>query len=156
PGVLRIKDQLKAYADTLLKNYDVTDIASRKELLTLQVGAAIIDNRWDDVMAICDQIQAAQEKPSAKAMTCLITRSYARAAKGVGEDSPTFPDRFEQELRESTAKLDWTVTQDELQELRAQFQVMSRNLILGSLQALDANAAAQNNKVGVGFGADII
>ena len=156
PALDRIKDQVESYVDMVLRDYDVPDTSTRKQLLTLQLQAAIIENRWDDVITISEGIQAIEDKPSAKATAGLITRSYARAAKGVGEDSPLFADRFQQELEGATAKLDWSVTQDELQELRAQYQLMSRDLLLGSLQGLDANAAAQNNQVGLGLAAAVV
>jgi hypothetical protein len=156
PALDKIKDEVESYVDMVLRDYDIPDISTRKQLLTLQLQAAIIENRWDDVIAISEGIQAIEDKPSAKATAGLITRSYARAAKAVGEDSPQFPDRFQQELETATAKLDWSVTQDELQELRAQYQLISRDLLLGSLQGLDANAAAQNNKVGLGLAAALV
>jgi hypothetical protein len=75
----------------------------------------------------------------------------------VGEDSPKFRDTFRAELQKSVAAIDWTVAQDPLQAMRGQYQLMSKEVLIGSLQgALDANAAAQNNKVGFGMGAGVV
>ena len=86
-----------------------------------------------------------------------MSGAYARAAKAVGEDSPQFAARFETELQVAVKALDWAVAQDALQATRGQFQLASKDLLVGSLQGgLDPNAAAQNNKVGVGIAAAII
>ena len=156
PGLDRIKDQLEAYAESLAKGYEIRDLATRKQILGLQLQLAVVENRWDDVIALSQQSQALEEKPAAKAMSGLLIRSYARAAKAVGEDSAKFADRFQSELEGALAKLDWTLVQDDLQAMRGQYQLISKELLLGSLQGLDANAAAQNNKVGVGIAAGVV
>jgi subtilisin family serine protease len=157
PGYDKVAETVEAHAADILKNYDVRDIATRQGLLARLLQAAMIENRWDDALKISDQIEALEQKPAAKAMSGLLTRAYARAAKAVGENSPQFQDRFEAEFKAAVAKLDWTLTQDQLQAMNAQYQLMTRDLLIGSLQgSLDANAAAQNNKVPVGFAAGIV
>jgi hypothetical protein len=90
-------------------------------------------------------------------MVGLVSNAYARAAMAVGEGSPGFRDAFKAQLEKNVAALNWTVAQDPLQAMRGQFQLMSRDLLIGSLQgSLDANAAAQGNKVGFGMGAGLV
>ncbi|HET7816820.1 MAG TPA: S8 family serine peptidase [Sphingomicrobium sp.] len=157
PGFDKVRDQVEAYAQGVLDGYEVRDVATRKQLLSLLLQVAIAENRWDDVIAFSQRIEALEEKPAAKATAGLLSRAYARAAKAVGEDSPQFADRFGQEFEKSVAAVDWSLGQDTLQAMRSQFQLMSRDVLVGSLQgALDANAAAQGNKVGVGIAAGVI
>jgi subtilisin family serine protease len=157
PAFDRIRDQVEAYAKNVLDTYDVRDVATRKELLSLLQQVALSENRWDDALALSAQIRELEDKPSAKATSGLMSGAYARAAKAVGEDSPQFAARFETELQAAVKALDWAVAQDALQATRGQFQLASKDLLVGSLQGgLDPNAAAQNNKVGVGIAAAII
>jgi subtilisin family serine protease len=75
----------------------------------------------------------------------------------VGENSPQFAARFEEEFRKSVQAVDWTLGQDTLQAMRSQFQLMSRDLILGTYQgSLDPNAEAQGLKVGAGIAAAVL
>lgn len=157
PQFEAIRDTVEAYAKDVLDNYEVRDVETRKSMLSLLLQISLSENRWDDAIAYSKQIEALEEKPAAKATAGLLTRAYARAAKAVGEDSPQFPARFEQEFAASVKAVDWTVGQDTLQAIRSQFQLMSKDVLIGSLQGgFDTNAAAQGNKVGIGLAAGII
>lgn len=156
-GLEQVEDAVAAYVADLQKNYDIRDVATQRELLGLQLQDAVVDNRWDQALGLIERIRATEDKPASRAMSGLITGSYVRAAKAVGEGSPQFADRFEAELRQAVNALDWTLTQDALQSMRGQYQLISRDLIVGSLQGgLDPNAAAQGNKVGVGIASAVV
>src|SRR5262245_29849120 len=156
PDIVRIQREVEDYVEMMFRDYEIPDVGTRRQLVAIQLQVAFAEKRWDDVIRLVDQLRVLEDKPSSKAMDGLITSSYARAAKAVGVDSPQFGDRFQQEFSSAVAKLDWSVTQDELQSLRGEYQVMTRDLIIGSLDQLDSVAAAQNNKVQPEFAAFII
>jgi hypothetical protein len=156
PDIVRIQREVEDYVEMMFRDYDIPDVGTRRQLVAIQLQVAFAEKRWDDVIRLVNQLRALEDKPSSKAMDGIITSSYARAAKAVGVDSPQFGDRFQQEFTTAVAKLDWSVTQDELQSLRGEYQVMTRDLIIGSLDQLDSVAAAQNNKVLPEFAAFII
>jgi subtilisin family serine protease len=152
-----LETQLEAYVRDLLTNYDIKDRTTRMQLLSLQAQDALVDNRWDEYLKLADEIAALEEKPAQRAVSGLLGRAYARAAKAVGESSPQFGDRFETELRTALQALDWTLVADSIQASRGSYQTMSRDLVLGSLQGgLDTAAAAQNNKMDIGVVAGLI
>jgi hypothetical protein len=156
-GYDKVREEVEAYAQGILDSYDVRDRATQQQLLSLLLSVALAENRWDDAIALSEKIEGLEEKPAAKATAGLLTRSYARAAKAVGEDSPQFADRFQQEFEQAVQAVDWTLGQDTLQAMRGQFQLISKDLLIGGLQGgLDANAAAQGNKVGVGIAAAVV
>jgi subtilisin family serine protease len=157
PQLEALEAQLEAYVRDLLTNYDIQDRSTRMGLLSLLAQDAMVDNRWDEYLSLSDQIAALEDKPAQRAMSGLLGRAYARAAKAVGEDSPQFDDRFEAELRTSVQALDWTLVADSIQASRGSFQTMSRDLVVGGLQGgLDAAAAAQNNKVDIGIAGALV
>lgn len=156
PEIARIQREVDAYVEMMFRDYDIEDVGTRRQLVAIQLQVAFAEKRWDDVIKLVALLRALEDKPSSKAMDGLITSSYARAAKAVGVDSPQFADRFQQEFSSAVAKLDWSVTQDELQSLRGEYQLMTRDLIIGSLDQLDSVASAQNNKVLPEFAAFII
>jgi hypothetical protein len=157
PALSGIKDKVEAHAEHLLRDYDIKDASTAKQVRSVLIQVALAENRWADVLRLNEEIRALEEKPAAKAMTGLVSNAYARAAMAVGEDSPQFRPAFKAELEKSVAALDWTVAQDPLQAMRGQYQLMSRDLLIGSLQGgLDANAAAQNMKVGFGMGVGLV
>ena len=156
-GYDQVRDAVEAYAKGVLDGYEIRDRATEQQLLSLLLQVALVENRWDDAIALSERIEALEEKPAAKATAGLLTRSYARAAKAVGEDSPQFADRFQQEFEAAVKAVDWKLGEDTLQAMRSQFQLLSKDLLIGSLQGgLDPNAEAQGNKVGVGLAAGIV
>ena len=157
PELDAIKDKVEAHALGLLRDYDIKDAATAKQLRGVLVQVAMAENRFADVLRLSEEIRGLEEKAAAKSMVGLVSNAYARAAMAVGEDSPRFRDAFKAELEKNVAALDWTVSQDPLQAMRGQFQLMSRDLMVGGLQgSLDPNAAAQGNKVGFGMGAGLV
>lgn len=152
-----LETQLEAYVSDLIANYDIKDRTTRQGLLGLQAQDALNDNRWDEYIRLSEQLAALEEKPAQRATIGLIGRSYARAAKAVGETSPQFPDRFEAELRSAVQALDWTLVADTIQANRGSMQTLSRDLLVGSLQGgLDPLAAAQGNKLDIGMVAQML
>jgi hypothetical protein len=156
-GFDAVKDKVEAHAEGVLRDYDIKDATTAKQMRGVLLQVALVENRWDDVIRLSEEIRALEDKPAAKATAGLLTGAYARAAKAVGEDSSQFKDRFKAEFERAVAALDWTLTQDTLQAMRGQFQLMSREVMIGGLQgALDANAAAQGNKVGLPMAAGVV
>jgi hypothetical protein len=156
-GFDAVKDKVEAHAETLLRDYDIKDASTAKQVRSVLLQVAMAENRWADVLRLSAEIRELEDKPAAKAVSGLLSNAYARAAMAAGEASPGFRDAFRAELAKSVAAIDWTVAQDALQAMRGQFQLISRDLLLGSLQGgLDANAAAQGMKVGFGMGAGLV
>jgi subtilisin family serine protease len=157
PGYDAVRGDVKAYAERLLNSYEIRDPATKKQVLSLLLQVAMVENRWDDVVSYSQQIEALEDKPAARATAGLMSRAYARAAKAVGENDPRFADRFQQEFKKSVDAVDWTFGQDTLQGMRSQFQLISRDLLIGTFQgSVDPNAEAQGMKVGVGIAAAIV
>ena len=157
PQLEALEAQLEAYVRDLLANYDIQDRSTRMSLLGLLAQDALVDNRWDEYLKLSEEVAALEEKPAQRAVSGLISRAYARAAKAVGENSPQFGDRFETELRTAVQALDWSLVGDNIQATRGSYQTMSRDLVIGGLQGgLDTAAAAQNNKVDIGIAAALM
>jgi Subtilase family len=144
------RKMVAAYADDLLTNYDIRDRAARRGILSLAASMALAGHEWDKALALSAQAAALEEKPSAKATAGIMTRAYAGAAK----EHPVGTDAFAQDFQARFAKevnaLDWATTSDALKATRSQFQLMSKSLLLGSLNTIDVAAANSGNKVGMG------
>ena len=156
-GFETVKDEVERHVLKILQDYDIQDKATARQLRSVLVQVAMAENRWADALKLSEEIRGLEEKPAARAMVGLVGNAYARAAIAAGEGTPAFAGAFKAELEKSVTALDWAVVQDALQSMRGQFQLLSRDLMVGGLQgALDANAAAQNMKVGFPMGAGIV
>lgn len=152
-----LEAKLEAYARDLLSNYDIQDRATRRTLLGYLAQDALVDDRWDEYLKLSDEVAALEDKPAQRAVSGLVGRAYARAAKAVGENDARFPDRFEAELRAAVQSFDWALVADAIQASRGSIQTISRDLVIGSIQAsIDAAAAAQNKKVDVAVAGTLI
>jgi subtilisin family serine protease len=152
-----VRDKVQAHAESLLSDYDIQDKATAKQVRATLMQIAIAENRWADALKLAEEVRALEEKPAAKATVGLLSGAYARAAMAVGEDSPNFKDAYRKELEKAVAGLDWAVAQDPLQATRGQMQLISRDLLVGSIQGgMDANAQAQGMKVGYAMAASMV
>ena len=153
-----VKDQVEAYAAGLLGGgYEIRDRATEKQLRTVLMQVAISENRWKDALRLAEEIRALEDKAAAKAMVGVTSIPYARAALAVGEGSPRFAAAFKAEFEKSVAALDWAVVQDALQAMYGQYQLVSRDVMIGGIQGNhDKNAEAQGMKVGFGMGAGVV
>ena len=157
PALDAISDRVEAHVETIVRDYEIRDKTTEKSMRSLLLQIAMAENRWADALRLNEEIRALEDKPSARATSGLLSVAYAKAAMRAEEGTAAFREAFADEFGKAVAGLDWEVTQDAVQALRGQFQLISRDLIVGSLQGgADANAAAQENKVGFGMGAGLV
>jgi hypothetical protein len=95
-----IKDKVEAHAEHLLRDYDIRDAATAKQVRSVLAQVAMAENRWADVLRLNEEVKALEEKAAAKAMIGLISGSYARAALAVGEDEPAVQAQVQGRARE--------------------------------------------------------
>ena len=140
-----LKSELRADVQGILSRYHLADAATERELRETLRTIAMLDGRWSDVLRLTQEIQAVEQKPSARATTGLLPDSYARAALAAGSDKgEVFATEFRSELARRVDALDYELAQDALQRTKAQFELLTAALLEGELTgSMDPNAEAQ-------------
>jgi hypothetical protein len=91
PQLEALETQLDAYVRDLLTNYDIQDRTTRRSLLGLQAQDALVDDRWDEYLKLSEEVAALEDKPAQRAVSGLLGRAYARAARLLGKAAHNSP-----------------------------------------------------------------
>lgn len=154
--------------DSVLSGYDIRDSATQRDLLGARLDLELLNgNRAgaqvtaDQILiaarlhlelpngnragalATIDQIRALDEKPAAWLTEGLLLRPLLNAWQQTGSDSnAAFRQAFEEDFLAELRGLPWAVTQDTLKKYRADLELVSKDLLLGSAkESLDPQVA---------------
>ncbi|MEO0982056.1 MAG: S8 family serine peptidase [Pseudomonadota bacterium] len=153
-----LRGDVEAEIDGLLSGYEIQDAATKRGLIGAKRTILLEKGDWEGALALGDEIRALEDKPAAKAMSGILTDAYARAALATGgTDSEAFSEAFDAELRAALGPLDLEITRDVLEATRGQFQILSANLLKGSLEGqLDVVAEQAGMEISRGMAGGIV
>ena len=121
-----------------LRDYDIEDRATRIGFLGTLGQIAVLQGRLDDALALSAQARGLQEKPALKLLAGFQFRPLVASLRA---PAASRTDVYLSEFRKELAALPYEQVQAELKSMRASFEVMSPNLIVGSAeQRLDPAA----------------
>ena len=150
--------ELSASVASLLAEYDIKDASTRRGLLEVQRSIALVEQRWDDALALSPEIRALHDKPADQAWSGVLTDTLAVAAKEAGAASgEAFTQAFRRLYQARIESLDYTVVGDEIENLRGTASIITPTLLRGQVQgAMDPAAESQSNTVDRNFLASIV
>jgi len=121
-----------------LRDYDLEDKAARTGFLGTLSQIAVLQGRFDDALAIAAQVKELQEKPALKLLVGIQLRPLVASKRA---PAASRADVYLAEFRKALAALPYEQVQAELKSMKAQAEVVSANLVVGSAeQRLDTAA----------------
>jgi subtilisin family serine protease len=111
-----------------LRDYDIEDKATRISYLGALTQIAVLQGRLDDALALSAQTRDLQEKPALKLLTGLLLRPLVASKRAPGAARA---ETYLQALRKELAALPYEQVQAELKSMKASFEIMSANLMVG-------------------------
>jgi len=153
-----LKTALKADILGILEGYVLEDVATERSMRQVLRAIAMVDGDWDEVLAQTSLVQELENKPAARAVAGFLANNYALAAMDVGTDEgPVFLEAFRARFETAIAAMDLELVQDTLQSTKGTFEIISEDIMRGSVSgALDPNAEAQDMDVTRSFAGSII
>lgn len=129
--------KVKADTQSDLDQYEISDRTTLQGYYTLLQQIAIFEGRLDDGAAYVEKVRDLEAKESKKLMTgqMLLAMIHAKKATGANEASdPKFLEAFKADLDRRVRGLPWEVVKEEVNQAKGRADIISRDLILGSLQ----------------------
>lgn len=129
--------KVKADVQSDLDEYDISDRTTLQGYYTLLQQIAMFEGRLDDAASYVEKVRDLEAKESKKLMTgqMLLAMITAMRTTGVDQTSdPKFLEAFKAELDKRVRALPWEVVKDEVNQAKGRADIISRELILGSLQ----------------------
>jgi subtilisin family serine protease len=129
--------KVRADVDSVLRDYDIQDRATLRDLLSVRLGLQILSGTEDKAaLATSAQIRALQDKPDAKLLSGLRTDAILQARIATGKGAgPDFERAFVQDYTASLKGLPWPVVGTGIKEAKSSAELLSSGLVLGRVQA---------------------
>lgn len=129
--------KVKADAESDLSQYEISDRTTLQGYYTLLQQIAMFEGRLDDAASYVEKVRDLEAKESKKLMTGQMLLAMIAAIRTTGVDEvsdPKFLEAFKAELDNRVRALPWEVVKDEVNQAKGRADIISRDLILGSLQ----------------------
>jgi subtilisin family serine protease len=139
--------KVKADTEDDLAKYDIQDPTTLQGYYSVLQQIAIFEGRDDDAIALISKVRSLEGKESKKLMTGQTIQAFV-AAKKAGADQAAIDKSFRAALDKNVRSLPYQTVAEELKGAKGRAQIISRELILGSLQGqLDPVIEAQKGEL---------
>jgi hypothetical protein len=135
--ILALADKVKADIESDLDTYDIKDANTLQDKYGTLLTIDLIKGNYHSALKRVDQMRDLEGKEAARLMTGLTTQSMIAAKEKVGKDAPEglYRKTFQDEFAKRVNNLPWDIVQDLVQENKGRMEILSENLIIGSIQA---------------------
>jgi len=144
-STLAVAVQRDLEADLLA--YDIQDRTTLESYKTTQLSLAMLGHDYAAATRLIRELRALEEKPSLKLTTGLVSEAWIGTQLAQRPPGKQGPD-FETRLAATVGKLPWDVVQNEIKELKSDYEVRSPALLIGLAQEEIDPAAFQRASPG--------
>jgi hypothetical protein len=116
-----------------LAAYDIQDHPTLSGYQGTLLALAMLDRNYAECRRLIGQLRALQDKPSEKLTTGLVAEAWIEANQA-GTPPSALGAAIQTRLAAAAARLPWEVVQDELKEIKADYEVRSPALLFGMVQ----------------------
>ena len=127
--------QVRRDDESVLKDYDIADKATRRQLLSVLAELDFLDGRYQAADQRAIEIRSLEEKPADKLISGMLLRSMVAARLQVGTiDSPDYRANVGKRLAAELAKLPYPVVEHDIEEAKTGAELMGESLLLGRVR----------------------
>ena len=136
---------VRADVESTLRDYDIQDKATLRKLLQAKLDLEELAGENQAALRTIDSLRAAEEKPSARLTTGLLTKAILEATIATGATSgPTFEQRFKRNYGAAVHSLPWDVVRDSIKGALQKAQLRTKALEIGYVE-YELNPAAKKS-----------
>jgi subtilisin family serine protease len=130
--LLQLATKLRADVERDLASYDIRDATTLQGFYGDLASVAVLEGRWQDYLDLLDQRRALETKEANRLTMALVGEAFARAEIAGAEDVHQFVGNY---LQQRLAALPYELVQDNLKRTKGSSEILSRALVLGSLES---------------------
>jgi subtilisin family serine protease len=128
--------QIRKNVESVLRDYEIDDAATKRGLLSTLVALDMLEGHDVAARKGLDEIKALEEKPAAKALSGLITRSILDARRESGDhNSLAYRKAVYAAVTRALDGLPFDVVQNDLKSTKAGIEIASEAFLIGQIQA---------------------
>ena len=127
--------QVREDIQSTLDEYDIEDKTTLKEYYATLCNLDMLDGNLFSAMDYIQKILSLQDKPADKLMSGMIDMSLIESMQNNdSSDVEVTRELFSKNLKAKVDKLPWDVVQDDIEELKGNYEIFSENMIIGMIQ----------------------
>ena len=145
---LDLATRVRADIEKLLATYDIEDKATLRDFHRTLKDIALLAGNYGSALEHAAEARSLEGKPAARHMTGLLTSSIVAAERSVqAKEAATRQDAFREHFASAVAKLPWDVVQDNVEQMKGDAEILSRNILIGLLQSRYDPAVTETGKL---------
>jgi len=130
-ALLRLAKAVETDIRSDLATLDIQDDKTVQEYYAVLGSVALLENRWQDYLALLEKQRALETKEANRVTMGLYSEALARARLAGGDPDKALRKNMEQSLR----KLDYSLVQDNIKSVRGRTEILSEAFVLGNLES---------------------
>ena len=131
-ALLTLAAQLRGDVEADLAEFDVKDASTLQDFYADLGSVALLQARWQDYLNLLAKRRELETKEANRLTMGLEGEAIARARLAGADDVPAFVGEF---LAQRLADLPWETVQDNVKRAKGRSEILSRALVLGSLES---------------------
>lgn len=130
--LMALAAQLRGDVEADLAKYDIQDASTLQDFYADLGSVALLQARWQDYLDLLARRRELETKEANRLTMGLEGEAIARARLAGAEDVPAYVGEF---LARRLAELPWETVQDNVKRAKGRSEILSRALVLGSLES---------------------
>jgi len=133
----KIAAEIRRDIDSVLAQYDIQETATKRRLIGTLAALDLLEGRDQDALRHLGEVRELQDKPSQKLTSGVVSRSIIEArAQFKDQNSSEYRRAVYKLVREKLDAMPFAVVEDDVKGFNTQFGILSRGLIVGSIQSV--------------------
>jgi hypothetical protein len=140
--------KVRADVEGVLKDYDIQDRATLRDLLGVKLELELLAHEDKAALETVSRIRELEDKPDAKLLSGLQVQAMLEAQAATGQSSgAAYEAAFQKNYAEALKPLPWAIVANRIKETKSSDEIISRELVLGSIQAQVEPAVAKSHQL---------
>jgi subtilisin family serine protease len=131
---MTITKEVKSNILKTLDTYIVEDKTTLGQYYDVLGDIELLEGNYDSASEYFDKAGSLKEKPAEKLMSGIINKPLAEALKKNDGDKEKARDDFRKELKARVDKLPWDTVQDNIEQIKGTYEILSKNVVVGMVQ----------------------
>ncbi len=140
--------EIRKNVESVLAKYEIEDKAALRGMLSTLMNLDLLEHRDADALKLLDQMKDLEEKPAAKLLSGLSSRAILQArAQFKDRNSAEYRRAVYKSIRAALDGMPFTVIENDLKQRKSNMEIISKSLVIGSMQAEFDPALKKNGGV---------
>ena len=144
----RLALEIRKNIESTLEKYDIEDKGTLRGLITTLATLDVLEGRDEEALRLFDQARSLQEKPAAKLLTGMASRAIINArASNKDPNSAEYRQAIYHSIQQALSGMPYEVVANDVKQQKAGMETLSRNVMIGGIQAAMDPTVKKNNGV---------